>query len=251
MKCISAVMFTGMFGIGLFAADNVKFTTGEWEPYTGQKMEGYGMVTEIVTAACNAEGITADYEFLPWRRAENYVENGSSFATFPYQKTKERVGKFYFSEILCSSSMGILAHQGNAKTADFEYSKPEDLKRFHIGIVAGTDAVKIPLQKMGCEPVEVQNVDRYLQYLESDRLDLVIDDRAVIYQALKKYYSSEPDKMNQFRLIKVGFGVGAEYRLMVSTKYPNTKELLEKFNTGLNKIKASGQYKKILKKYGM
>jgi polar amino acid transport system substrate-binding protein len=251
MFCRKALLMAGMLCLGLAASDTVKFATGEWEPYTGQKMEGYGMVTEIVAAACSAAGIKAEYEFFPWKRAEANVEGGQVFATFPYQQIKEREDKFYFSDVLYTSGMGILMHIGNAKTASFEYSKPEDLKTFRVGIVAGTDAVKFPLQKIGCVPSETQSGDQNMQKLALDRLDMVIDDKAVLFQSLKNVFGSDPAKMAQFRFTKVGFGEASNYRLMVSKTYPGSKELLEKFNAGLKKIKSGGEYKNILKKYGM
>ena len=251
MKWIVTAALMGAMGMGLHGADSVKFATGEWEPYTGQKMEGHGMVTEIVTAACTAGGIKPEYEFFPWKRAESNVEIGNSFATFPYQAIKEREGKFLFSDVLCVSGMGILVHAGNKKTDTFEYAKPEDLKDFKVGIVVGTDAVKFPLQKVGCVPDEVQNADQNLKKLEMGRLDCVVDDKAVLYQAVKTAYGTTPEKMTQFRFTVKGFGEASNYRLMVSMKYPNAKELLEKFNAGLKKIKADGEYKTILKKYGM
>jgi polar amino acid transport system substrate-binding protein len=240
-----------LIGLSLFADVRVKFAIGEWEPYTGHQLECFGMTAEIVTAACHAGGIEAEYEFFPWRRAESCVEEGTSFATFPYQGTKERAAKYYFSEIICKSSNGILLHKGNPRTSDFTYSTPETLKGFKVGIIAGGDAVKLPLQKIGSDVEEVQNVDQNIMKLESNRLDCVIEDKPVLYQALKKVYGSDLDKLNQFQFVERGFGETTEYRLLVSRKYPNSKDLLEKFNAGLRKIKVSGRYQKILKKYGM
>ena len=250
MKRIITVAFASLIWSGFIAAGSVKFAIGEWEPYTGHKMEGYGMVTEIVTAACTAGGLKAEYEFFPWRRAEWCVEAGTHFATFPYQGTNERAAKYYFSETLCKSSNGILLHKGNPRTANFVYCKPEDLKGLTIGIIAGADAVKLPLQKMEINAVEVQTVDQNIRKLESDRIDCLIEDRPVIYQALKNVFGSDTGKLDQFQFMEKGFGDATEYKLLVSMKYPDARELLEKFNAGLKKIKASGEYQKILKRHG-
>jgi polar amino acid transport system substrate-binding protein len=251
MKKLQAVLISGLTSLAPLAAETVKFATGVWEPYTGQDLEGKGMVTAIVTAACHASGIDAVYSFFPWKRAEANVESGASFATFPYQEIQEREGQFYFSEIICSSGMELLVHGGNVKTDDFEYAKPEDLKPFRVGIVAGTDAVKFPLQKIGCLIEEVQTSEQNLKKLETGRLDAVIDDRAVLLHALKTLYGSDPAKLSPFRFMKKSFGAASNYRLMVSRRYPHAKELLERFNAGLKKLKATGEYKAILKKFGL
>ena len=127
---ISIILLAGLLAFGLQAADTAKFAIGEWEPYTGQKLEGNGMATEIVVAACAAAGIKPEFEFSPWKRAEASVEEGSCFATFPYQASKEREGKFEFSDLLCKSANGILFHKGNPRTATFVFNKPEDIKGF-------------------------------------------------------------------------------------------------------------------------
>jgi polar amino acid transport system substrate-binding protein len=251
MKRVITTLLAGLIGIVLRSAEPLKFAIGEWEPFTGQNMEGSGLISEIVTAACNAVDIKAEYEFVPWKRAESYVETGVCFATFPYMNIQERVGKFYFSDILYTSSMGILAHQGNARTANFTYSSPEDLKSFNLGIVVGSDAIKFPLERAGCRPIELRNADLNLKNLESDRLDFAIDDKTVLGYSNKKAYGSDSDKTNKFQFVKNVFIAISDYRLMVSVKYPNSQGILKKFNLGLKKIKTSGDYQTILMKYGM
>lgn len=251
MNRITTIALVGLMGLRLFAEDRVKFAIGEWEPYTGQQMESQGMVTEIVTAACIAAGLKVEYAFFPWRRAESNVEAGSHFATFPYRITKDRSLKYDFSDTLIRSSNGILFHKGNPRTSHFVYANLEDLKDFRIGIIAGADAIRLPLQQIGADVEEVQNVDQNIKKLASARLDCVIDDRPVLFQALRKTYGSEVDKLNGFRFSERGFGETTTYCLLVSRKYPNAKALLQKFNAGLKQIKAGGAYQKILKNHGM
>jgi polar amino acid transport system substrate-binding protein len=251
MKRLVVTTLASFLGLGCLAAESVKFAIGEWEPYTGQKMEAYGMVSEVVAAACAAGGLVAAFEFFPWKRAEAGVEGGTYFATFPYQETLERDPVYYFSEFLCRSSNGILLHKSNAKTAHFTYSSPDDLNGFNIGTLAGSDAINLPLRHSRASVEEVQTVEQNLKKLEAYRLDAVIDDRPVLFLATKKYCGTDAEKLSQFYFSEKGFGSTTEYKLMVSRKYPNSRELLVKFNTGLKLIKASGEYQKILKKYGL
>lgn len=71
-------------------ASEIPFATGEWAPFTGKKLPEYGMITEIVSAACSAANLTPQYHFYPWKRAELNVVEGNVFATFPYRKTSKR-----------------------------------------------------------------------------------------------------------------------------------------------------------------
>lgn len=243
-----------IFGLSLSASAGdlkVKFAIGEWGPYTGKRLENYGMASEIVTAACNAVGITPEYHFFPWKRAVQNVSSGTFFGTYPYKEIPERKGKYYFTKPLVSSSFGILMYKKNPKTGNFNYSQIADLKKFKVGIVAGTDAIRIPLEKMGIKVEEVQKADTNIKKLELERIDLIIDDRAVLYQALKSTYTAEPGKIDEFKFAENNFGEKNEFKIMVSLTYPDSKELLEKIDDGLMKIRSNGEYLKILNKYGL
>ena len=250
-KCLLCLI-TAIFVISssaVFAQNKVIFAIGEWAPYTGKEMQGNGMASELVTAACNAAGLKAEYEFFPWKRAEAKVSEGSQLGTFPYKETKEREGRFLFSKTLFSSSFGIVTAKDNKKTAGFKYTKPEDLKSFSVGIVAGTDALKIPLEMAGVKVEEVTGVDQNLKKLEAGRIDFYIDDKAVIYQELKAGYGAE--KMARFVFLDTNFGEKNDFKVMISTKHPESKAVMDKINEGLAKITDSGEAKKILIKYGL
>ncbi len=247
-------LYTSLFSLmiyanGLAAEEEVKFSIGEWEPYTGEKIDNYGMASEIVAAACKAAGLKEVFEFSPWKRGEKTVLDGGSFATFPYKEIEERKNGYMFSTTLFSSNFAILIHKKNSKVSGFAYQKPEDLRPYSVGIVAGTDAIKIPLEKAGVKVEDVPTGDQNLKKLEAGRIDFYIDDKAVIYQALKKNYNAE--QMAEFVFLESIFGEKNDFKIMVSLKYPDSKALLEKINGGIAKIAESGELKTILAKYGL
>jgi polar amino acid transport system substrate-binding protein len=243
---VLSMMFVGNV---LAEGTNLKFAIGEWEPYTGEKIANSGMAAEIVSAACTAVGLKAEYEFFPWKRAENNVLVGSNLATFPYKEIQERMANYSFSDTLFSSSFGILMLKKNTNTTNFKYSKLEDFTNHPVGIVSGTDAIRIPLEKAGIKVEGIPTVDQNIKKLEAGRIDFYIDDKAVIYQALKKNYTAE--QMAEFVFSETDFGEKNDFKIMISLKYPDSKVLTGKINEGLKKIKESGEHKKILEKYGL
>jgi ABC-type amino acid transport substrate-binding protein len=106
-------------------------------------------------------------------------------------------------------------------------------------------------QTCGGDVEEVQAIEQNLKELEMDRLDGVFDNRPLLFLATKKFCGTDTEKLSRFHFTDKGFGTTMEYKLMVSRKFPNARELLVKFNAGLKLIAASGEYQKILKKYGM
>lgn len=251
MPRLAAIFLAGWTGSGLFAADPVRFAIGEWAPYTSQGQAFHGLAAEIVTAASQAAGLQPDYQFFPWKRAEARVLDGTFFATFPYQETPERAGAFLFSEVICRSSNALLLHRGNPRMDAFRYAKAEDLSGVRVGTLAGSDAVSQPLQKAGALIEEVQAVEQNLRKLEVDRIDCIIDDRPVLYTALVAYCGHDSQRLDRFYFAERSFGSATDYRLMVSMRYPDARNLLARFNAGLRKIKTSGDYQKILRKYGL
>lgn len=244
--CVLLISFAG----NTFAeGTKVKFAIGEWEPYTGENMDQNGMASEIVKAACNASELKHIFEFLPWKRAENQVMTGNYFGTFPYQEIAERMDDYMFSNTLFTSSFGILIHKNNAKTKDFQFQTMEDLLTYTVGIVTGTDSIRIPLEKIGVQVEDVPTSDQNIKKLEVGRLDFYIDDKAVIYQALRRIYNAE--QMAEFVFLESDFGDKNDFRIMISKKYPQNIVLLEKINDGINKIIESGEHKAILTKYGL
>ena len=202
---LCAIVFSFYIAISVSAAEvEVKFSIGEWEPYTGRKIENYGMASAIVAAACEAANIKPIFEFMPWKRGEQTVMDGGNFATFPYKEIEERKSNYMFSATLFSSNFAMLTHYKNSKLSQFSYQKPKDLQPYSIGIVAGTDAIKFPLEKVGVQVEEVPTAEQNLKKLETGRIDFYIDDKAVIYQALKKSYG--PEQMADFVFLKEYFG---------------------------------------------
>lgn len=64
--------------------------TGEWLPYTSQKLEGQGVISAVVTAIVKEMGMKVEYLWMPWERGDMMVREGGAFAQFPNAKTETR-----------------------------------------------------------------------------------------------------------------------------------------------------------------
>lgn len=253
MKTLRLFLFALLLGAcagSAFAQGvTVRFAIGEWSPYTGKSLPGQGMAVEIVTAACKAVGLTAAYDFFPWKRAESNVAEGSHFGTFPYKELKERQSGYLFSGTLFSSRFGILMRKSNSRTAGFRYSGVDDLRTYSVGIVTGTDAIRIPLENVGVKVEAVASPDQNLKKLLAGRIDFYIDDKAVIHQELQRNFSAQA--LDEVAFVETGFGERNDFKIMVSMRYPNSTALVARINDGLAMIRDSGELDKIMTKYGL
>lgn len=245
-----SLMILMLISLTALAAQNLKvvITTGEWEPYSSEKLPNYGCATELVTAICKAAGITPEYKFYPWVRCENSVEKGEAFAAFPYAFTEERKAKYLFSDVLFFGADNFLYYKKNLKTVkEIKYNTYEDLKQYRIGIIAGSYLIP-DLEKNGLKYEITQNVEQSIKKLQAGRIDFYLDDQAVSYFAVRNLF---PKEISDFQILTKPFGDKTKTGLIVSKTYPNSTEILKKFNQGLAQIKKTGEYDRIMDKYKM
>jgi polar amino acid transport system substrate-binding protein len=230
----------------------VHFATGEWTPYTSDKMPGFGPVAEVVTAACAASGLTASYEFVPWKRAEQEVVDGNVFAAFPYFIIPARTARpdiYAYSDSLFSSVYCVLYYKKNPRTPrPAKFERAEDLRGYTVGVLAGSPIVTTVLDKAGIKYEETTDVEASVAKLVLGRVDFVIEERAVVWEVVKTAF---PGQLGDFAFLDRTFTPRQTTHLLVSRKFPRSDALLAKFNEGLRKIKADGTLRAIYDRYGL
>ncbi|MBN1501614.1 MAG: transporter substrate-binding domain-containing protein [Spirochaetes bacterium] len=230
------------------AEHKVPFAIGEWRPYTGENLENYGMASEIITAACDAVDLVPEYSFYPWRRAELYVEQGKSFATFPFADVPERKENFYFSNVIVSSSISVLKYKKNKKTLNFIFKQVKDFSGYNIGTTIGSLRITAPLKNDKINYEETDNFDLSLLKLQAGRIDFIIDNEVVMIDSIRRIF---PENTDDFEILDRDFVSAVNYKIMVSKKYPGSINLLKQFNSGLEIIRKNGTLRQIYRKYGI
>jgi polar amino acid transport system substrate-binding protein len=242
---IALVVGFGLPSMHTQTKDPVLIVTGEWEPYTGSKMENLGFFSEIAAAVFKEAGIPVKIEFYPWLRCEKLVQDGTAFATFPYIVTDERLATYKFTDPVANSTgrffyvKGTLAKEPTWKTW-------ADLKGFTIGVPLGYWCEK-PMKDAGLSVQDVSNDETNFKMLQAGRVQMIVCDELVGWQIIKRLFPKEVDK---FAVVTQPLN-DSELRLMVGPKYPKSTELLAEFNAALKRIKDKGIYAEILKKYGL
>ncbi len=231
---------------GLAEAETVTLAIGEWAPFTGEHLPGYGAANEIASEALRAAGLQTRFLFFPWKRVEAEVLYGAAFATLPFLKIPEREIPFYFSDVLFSSDFAIVYASRNSALGDFRYARPENLKGYRIGITVGSEAVRIPLSLAGAEVLEMPDPEFILKMLDAGRIDFAVENRMVM-----RYYADNYFPEGMFTFLETPFGGRSDYRMMVSKAYPGAEELLERFNASLAFMRESGEVSAILDRHGL
>jgi polar amino acid transport system substrate-binding protein len=227
------------------ASAEILLTTGEWEPYTSEKMEGLGAFTEIVSAVFKEMGQHPKYLFYPWKRGEAETKDGKVFAIFPYIVTDERKKDFDFSDPVMIST-GKLFYLPERHKAEIVYDKLEDLQAYTIGGTLGY-WYETPFKQAGLQVDYTSSDEQNFQKLYAGRVDLAATEELVGWALIRKLY---PQEENRFATVKKPLNKDP-LRLMISRQYPGAAELTQRFNAALKAIYAKGIAQKILEKYGI
>lgn len=224
-------------------ADTLPLVTGEWTPYTSEKLEGYGFITEIVSEVFKEMGVEVEYKFYPWRRCYHLVKTGKVWGAFPYSYTEERAKEVLFSDSVGESKTVFFHYQ---KKKDYPYETLEDLKPFKLGGIVGyfyeADFKKAGLQ-VDYAPDELSAIRK----LAAGRMELLPLNELVGWYHIRKTF---PDRQGDFRTLEKPYSVD-ELKVIISKQYPDAPALLKQFNTHLKNVKTGDSYKAILKKYGL
>jgi polar amino acid transport system substrate-binding protein len=229
-------------------ADNeVILTTGDWPPYVFETGPDKGPMADIVIAAFKEAGVTAKVVFYPWKRAEDEVHQGNAFAAFPYALTPERQKEFDFSDPLYTVKAKFFFNK-KYHPDGMPFENLADLKNYKIGGLLGS-WYEAAFKEAGLQVEYVSSTDQNVEKLARGRIDLMIEEENSVWTLIRQLYPNEADQFVSLEKPLVQPGVVNDLSLMISRSYPNSAELLTKFNAGLAAIRANGVYDQILEKY--
>jgi len=59
------------------AAETIRLTNGEWQPFLSKDAPHHGFASHIVTAAFALVGVEVEYGFFPWKRSFKLAKEGT------------------------------------------------------------------------------------------------------------------------------------------------------------------------------
>lgn len=237
-----------MIGFSSYAAAQTELVivTGEIPPLISEQPEK-SFLTAVFQAVEKEMGVKFVFQFMPWKRCEQSVEELKAWGAIPYVRTPEREKIFDFSDRLFNSSSKLFAYSSDGKIRDISYTELSDLKKYRIGGVRGYWYEK-KFREAGIELELVTSEEQNLKKLGAGRVDLVPIDETAGWDIIKRLFPKE--EVGKFFTLTKPFHT-KDCFLMTSKQYPNGQELLTKFNTALKKVKDNGDFQKLADKFGV
>ncbi|WP_320822754.1 transporter substrate-binding domain-containing protein [Reinekea sp.] len=225
-----------------FSAPAVKMAIGDWAPYVSKIDPQSQLLETVVTAAFKLEGLTVEYEYLPWKRSFTNTSEGKADGTFPWNKDEERAVEFYIHEIPLLTDEGVYFH---LKGSSFDWNTLSDLKNYKVGATIGFRQVEI-YEKAGIAAEAVADEDINFKKIEAGRIDVYDTSKVVGYSTIKRVFDA--DTAAKFTHHRKPVSTNP-YFILFSRNSENGQEYSMKFDSGMKKLMDSGEYDKIIKSF--
>ena len=147
---------------------------GDYPPWVGKDLKGYGLVNEVVKEAFKRKGYTVKFNHMPWARCEKMLQAGRADLSVPYYKNEERLKKYnYSTNSVAVIKIVLYKNANNTKT----WQNISELKKMRIGGSRGNYYGKIyeEFVKTLDKPAQVSNNDEIgLKKLVKNRVDYFV-----------------------------------------------------------------------------
>lgn len=226
----------------VLAAETVTLATGPYEPFVVMDGKCRGSFVDIITAAFDEVDIKAEFKEYPWPRCEMLVENGTVFGAFPYGNSPQRGSYSWFAdEIWTDKSVFFYLKD---RFDNFDFNTLDNLLELTIGGTAG-NLYLYDFEKAGLKVDVASQEISGLKKLLKGRVDLFAEEETVGWSLIAKHF---PQQMDMFRSTPTPWR-RLPLSIIVSQRYPHSRQLMIKFNKGLEIIKQNGTYDAIISRY--
>jgi polar amino acid transport system substrate-binding protein len=117
----------------LAQAEEITLTLQDYPPYMGENLPHKGLLTRLVVAAFEQQGMTVKLESVPNKRAIEGVRQGIYPGGFGWARNPDREKDLVYSDPVLSLSMIFCQKAGR----EIKWNKLEDLSAYKIGITSG------------------------------------------------------------------------------------------------------------------
>lgn len=231
----------GLLFSGPANAASIRLVTGDdYAPFTGRQLPQGGMLTELVQQALLQAGHQSNLSWLPWKRGYQAALRSQFDATFPYLQTAEREADYLFSAPLYEITQRLFSRVDDALEPD----KLEQLVGRRICVPLGWQPAPRLSKLLAAGQLQVhqpQDLTACARLIDMGRDDFFIADsmlgeRAILLSGVnhQRFHTSQ-QAVGSYTL-----------HLLVPRNRTGAQQLLDEFDSGLQRLQNSGEYQRIL-----
>jgi polar amino acid transport system substrate-binding protein len=225
------------------AATELTFNTQDFPPFAYEANGvASGPMADVVRKVCGEMKIDCPMAVLPWRRAQQEVEQGKINGMFPLGWNAERAKWLYFSLPVVETEYGFFVRDDNPLT----FKQNADVKGYSVGVF-GPSNTATALEKIKAE-VQDLTIDMTpddlaaFKKLSLGRVQAVFSNRDVGYDAVRRLSISNVRYSGRQQTLKYYFGFSQK---------STDKKLVDDFNATFRRLHKQGVIQQVLKTYKM
>lgn len=226
----------------------------KWPPYFFPRLESSqqpGIAKEILNICVTRNNHTVNYKNLPIKRTHLYMRSGElDISVYSYKPDREKF-VIYGKEPIFESEYGFASRASD----NIEVTKFTDLYKYRFGHLAGLSHTPelmeiIEEKKLSDQVSEGYDLDAMFGQLLAtpQRFEIMASSKETLLWRAQQLGISDEIKVHDF-IIKI-----KPYFVTVSKSSQNISDInlfLEQMDQCLIELKASGQYNKIVSRYGL
>ena len=222
--------------------DTVVISTGEWAPWIGEDMEGYGFVGRLIKKAFAREGYDVKFQFYPWERAFRKLMQGEVHASAYWFESEEREKYAYYSKPLTVEQTVFWYRRDNPLN---DWEELRDLQNYRIGASRGITYTEEfwQLAREGVLDIDLANDDlSNFRKLLHGRVDLFPSSKINAREMLERNLEEAQIKQLDYHERSLRGQTG---HLLFPRGYSTSRALLEIFNRELEELKDESVYEEL------
>lgn len=212
----------------------------QFAPYSFVTMDDdtpRGVDVELVQAVMQAGGIGYQLRLYPWERVKRMLDRGETEMAFQFAGTPERKAQYELAgPIRTGSTVFMTSHKISLK----DWKTLDDFTPFVIGQVRGyayeSNFDKADLRR----DTSAQNPRQLVSMLLAGRIDIIVGDRTQLL-----YFIQEQRAHSSVRLLPTPLVEMPRYVAFAKGDSQRARQ----FDAALDKVRASGELEKILRKW--
>ena len=217
----------------------ISVALGEWPPYASEQLPHGGLLPLIMKRAFAYSDIKLQVKFMSWQEAYDKTRLGHYDVSPGWLKTPERETQMHFSQAISYIDLRLLHHHDR----NLSWENIEELYPLRLGIVPGysySEQLDTAIQSKRINTVEYQNDLAAINAILAKKIDIYPADAMVASYLLNKLPEQQ---RTQIAFDEHTLSNNPVYLIASKTASP---ELINIFNEGLEQLKQSGEYIKIL-----
>jgi polar amino acid transport system substrate-binding protein len=243
LLALIAILGALMIPVGQAGAAELILNTQDFAPFSYEANGAVaGPAADIIRRVCADAMIDCAMRLLPWRRAQQEVEEGKAHGMFVIGWNAARATWLHFSPPLLGTEYGFFVREGHP----LAFKQNADVKGYTVGVY-GPSNTATALQKIKADIRDLTidmtpDDEAAFKKLSLGRVDAVYSNRDVGQDLLRKLAIANVRYAGRQQSLKYFIGFSQKH---------TDQRLVDRFNATFRDLHRRGVVQEILKKYGM